>query len=82
NTPEQDEGGDDFSGTMNSLDERNSFPCETSAWFVKHVLEPDIHVMERENGKGKENEQGGCCGLAGAGLQKSFDSVRDVTAAE
>ena len=29
--------------------------------------------MERENGKGKENEQGGCCGLAGAGLQKSFN---------
>ena len=38
--------------------------------------------MERENGKGKENEQGDCCGLAGAGLKKNFDSVRKMDAAQ
>ena len=56
-TPNQNKGGDDFAGTMNPLDERNSFPCETSAWFVKHVLEPEIDVMERQYGKGKKDEQ-------------------------
>lgn len=53
---------------MEPLDERNSFPTEVTARSVKEILKPEIDVMERQYGNGKENEQSDRCGFAGSGL--------------